>query len=363
MSVESEDYRLIECSRCGRTYRWERRLAGRVVICRCTQKITVQLDKAFASPKAVSSLPASAPQPDSIPVLNEVTEPEQATSSPATPAPIAGNKDLTSPPTAASGEVYELQESSEAGSSGTKVPATGALKFDTKRGGIVPGSLAPMDSADRAPEPAVMVGSTTTLHPAPPKEAGPDHANENEDVDEDDAGEAISSLRLNTFSDVVLPVALMVTGLLITLGSWRLHFSDSWAKMLTAAGILIALQAVVFLPIALWATVQGSRWMGIVFGPLIPLLLKLVAMTLGTGAMADALLFGLLSQVEFDWTHILVGFLFYMVFIGVPMWLWYRTDLEETALVVALQAFPRVAVVLLAATLAPDLFAVQHAVR
>jgi hypothetical protein len=169
--------------------------------------------------------------------------------------------------------------------------------------------------------------------------------------------ERADEVRVSPFVEYMLPWLLTAVGIAFTLSVWGLFFSRSFAGLGVGA-VVVAVQLLVFLPLALGAVSLGARMFDLGFGSLGQLLLKLVAITLGTGAFADALLFGLF-RMEFEWTYVLVGFLFYMIFCGVPLALMFKTDLQETAGVVSFIAFPRIAAVIGLMAAFPGLFEVR----
>lgn len=159
------------------------------------------------------------------------------------------------------------------------------------------------------------------------------------------------------FLDVYVPLSIMFVGLFVTVGIWRHNFPESWNTTAIAIFSVVLMQVVLFIPVAVGSAIVVVNMMDMELGPLIPAAIKLAAITLGPAALADGLFFAVL-QHEFDYELLLLGFVFYLIAIGLPSWAWFRTDLQQTTLLVALQSLPRLAVMFLIAAVAPKLFGI-----
>ena len=91
-------------------------------------------------------------------------------------------------------------------------------------------------------------------------------------------------------------------------------------------------------------------------GYLLPALVKLVAVSLGAGAVADVLFFSMMMQVDFDHWILAAGFILYVILCGVPLALMFMIGLQEMLVVVAVMVAPRVGLLYLIASLFPELF-------
>ena len=170
-------------------------------------------------------------------------------------------------------------------------------------------------------------------------------------------GVRISTGISSIFLDVYVPVSIMLVGLFVTVGLWRHHFPEEWSTTAIAIFSVVTMQAVLMVPIAIASALIVANMMDLELGPLIPAAIKLAAITFGPAALADGLLFGIL-QHDFDYELLLLGFVLYLIFIGAPTWAWFRTDLQETTLLVSMQALPRLILFFLAAAVAPKLFGI-----
>jgi hypothetical protein len=99
-----------------------------------------------------------------------------------------------------------------------------------------------------------------------------------------------------------------------------------------------------------------ARMMDVGFGTLVQAILKLAAVTVGTGAIADGLFLAAAFQMDFDQYVLMFGFFLYLVFCGIPLAITFGIGLQETALLVALLMAPRLAVIFGIGVAAPQLF-------
>ena len=157
------------------------------------------------------------------------------------------------------------------------------------------------------------------------------------------------------FLDLYLPVGLLVVG--SVLGTTLCpRFVAKTVQPLPYILISLGLQTLVFLPVAFLAAVVTARLLDVSFGPLGTVALKLVAVTHGSGALADGTFFAMTVLMGNDWHTPLVGFVPYLIACGLPLALLFGLSVGETALMVGIMYLARFLTVLLLGMTVPHLF-------
>lgn len=160
------------------------------------------------------------------------------------------------------------------------------------------------------------------------------------------------------FIEFWLPIILLVAGNLIAWIIWSQIF-PTVSQGIMIAGILAAIQIVLFLPLGFGGTFLTAKWMDVDISNLMPTALKTAAIHLGPGAISDALLFCLFHFGEFEYTYVLVGFVIYMLPCAPPAAIMFRMGLNASIVMIATMVIPRFAALFLAALLYPKMFGVS----
>jgi hypothetical protein len=293
---------------------------GRTVRCRCTAVFTV---KPAAIPNRIKSMPVlevAESEPDSLEDLEELQElesvlepvppPAVAASVSAAPAPLASQR--LAPAAAAAGDLFAL---------------------DLPSGGP---KVAPLEVADLPAAPVMPLD----LRPA-----------RDDDVDygDDDGFE-----KIGTFGNLYLPLAMFAVGLITNIVMSQAMASTFVGGLLVAFTMLVV-QAVIFLPVAVAALFITARALDASFGTLPVAMIKLGAVTLGTGAIGDSIFLRTADLIGYDQYLLMFGFFIYLVSIGLPLALMFRAALEETCMIVAIIIIPRFIVLFTIGLTAPEL--------
>lgn len=157
------------------------------------------------------------------------------------------------------------------------------------------------------------------------------------------------------WQDVYLPLAVLVGGTAAGVMIWS-RITTSLAATLAAVGIMLLIQLFIFTPVSLLALTWTARVYDLGLGYLIPALAKLVAISLGAGAVADVLFFSMMMQVDFDHWILAAGLILYVILCGIPLAAMFMIGLQETLVIVGVMVAPRVGLLYLIASLFPALF-------
>lgn len=158
------------------------------------------------------------------------------------------------------------------------------------------------------------------------------------------------------FRDLVLPLILLVVGFFGQLvGWWEMAKKPGDAFILI--GVALALQALVFLPLALISVAMIAKWFELGLGSLPVVLFKLLALMAGTGGLGDVLFLLVITMQDFEPSTAVAGYGFYLILTGVPLLILLELNIYEMALTVLLFFLPRVAAVFTVAVMLEDYFA------
>jgi hypothetical protein len=163
-------------------------------------------------------------------------------------------------------------------------------------------------------------------------------------------------VQLSPFKERNLPLLILIVGMIGHVALWQAFMREHlYALGLSLA--MVAVQAIVFVPLALGAVMSVAKLMDLGLGELKPALFKLACITLGAGAVADVLFVAFMAYSDFDSWSIAVGFIIYMILVGAPLMALFELELHETAMMIALMTVPRLVLVFGAGVLAPQFFA------
>ena len=104
-------------------------------------------------------------------------------------------------------------------------------------------------------------------------------------------------------------------GVLITVVVWINHV-DAIGAGLARAGLVVLIQMVLGVPVALAAAGGTSQLLDASFGATRDAVIKIAAVAIGLGGLADSLLFMLITTVPFDVWYVLIGVVFYIILCG-----------------------------------------------
>lgn len=164
---------------------------------------------------------------------------------------------------------------------------------------------------------------------------------------EDDTG-------MPVFRERILPYTFLSIGIASQLILWFVWIIGP-GNALAVMGIAVAVQLILFLPIFLFLIVSTAKWLDLDLGTFFSLIFKVGALTLGPLGVADAFLTIALVVSDFNWHVIAAGFGFYVILAGLPIWILFRTNVGETAILLTINYLPRTIAVYIAATVLNDL--------
>lgn len=156
------------------------------------------------------------------------------------------------------------------------------------------------------------------------------------------------------FRERILPYTFLSVGIAAQLILWFVWIIGP-GNALATMGIVLAVQVILFLPIFLFLMVSTAKWLDLDLGTFFSLIFKVGALTLGPLGVADALLTISLVVSDFNWHVIAAGFGFYVILAGLPIWILFRTNVGETAILLTINYLPRTIAVYIAATVLNDL--------
>lgn len=139
-----------------------------------------------------------------------------------------------------------------------------------------------------------------------------------------------------------LPAAIAIGGTLAMVLLWFIFATSTKQALMGAGGMFVA--QVLLMPIAVGAVILIARVMNISLGPTLPSLVKLAAIAIGSGGVADILFFKMMLSVEFDYQMLLVAFVLHMILLGLPVLVLLELELGEMVAIVAIIVVPRIAI-------------------
>lgn len=275
----------LTCSRCQKRYVWKAQYAGRLVRCQCGQRLRMP-----ETAPGVSAAPAVAAAQGS-----GVIELDMASPQGAPPASSSSHRADVAPPTS-SDDLLELS--------------------------VTPEELAAQDQSVTT---ATAARAALSARPSRVEQALMDREDE---------------MRPSVLKEKVLPGMVAVGGVIVQIVLWFVFANSARAAILGAAGML-AVELLVFAPVAVLAVFITAKLLDVGFGPLVPALVKIIAIAVGAGGVADILFFKIMLSVEFDYQILLVGFVLHMLLIGLPVAIIYELEAFEMALITAIIVIPR----------------------
>lgn len=334
----------LTCKGCDKRYVWKAQYAGRKVKCRCGQVLLMPAqDPAGASQAAPQEhQPAAAPPLPAFEMMEETPSPSPQKTKPAN-------------------QLFEVQDHdtganvTPAASSGIRVEADNEIDHDA-------GQAAGQTSGQAA-------GQTSGITFEGEKNEGTNEDTFELAVDPDvlDTGPKISNsslaaalsskpsavaaalenredeLQLSPWKEKYIPTTIAIVGVLLQIGLWFIFATETKHAVIGAAGMLVV-EVLVLMPIAIAAVFLTARIMNIGFGPMIPALLKVAAIAIGTGGVADILFFKMMLSVDFDYQMLLVAFVLHMFLLGLPMLAIFELELSEMVMIVSIIVIPRIVI-------------------
>lgn len=289
----------LTCTGCHKRYVWKEKYAGQKVQCRCGQLLVMpQTD-----PNAV--------EPDASP----------ASSSAPSPAPFELVTDELSPP-------------------GRVAKASSSLTLEDAEAAVKHGSASPSDSGtfELAIDPASidtgpkltnsMLAAALTAKPSKVAEALINREDE---------------LQLSPWKEKYIPASIAIIGVMAQVILW-IVFSGPTRHAAIGATLMLLGEIVILMPIAVGAVFLTARVMNIGFGPMVPALLKVAAIAIGTGGVADILFFKMMLSVDFDYVILLVAFVLQLILLGLPMLALFELELMDMAMIVSIVVLPRIVI-------------------
>lgn len=316
----------LTCSGCQKRYVWKAVYAGRKVKCRCGQVLVMpaQDPAAAAAPYA----PDTTPAPFELAI--ETPLPSSRTKKPAGQDRADGKAPITPSPS-----LDELQASLELSPS-----ATAGASHDTDAH-TDEGDLSANDDSgtfELAAEPQASVSSTRIASAAlaaamSAKPSAVAAALENRE----------DEVILSPWKEKYIPGGIAVVGVITQIALWFFFANTASHAAIGAAGMLVA-EVFILMPIAIVAVFITARIMNIGFGPMVPALIKVAAIAIGTGGVADILFFKMMLSVEFDYQMLLVAFVLHMFLLGLPMLAIFELELSEMVMIVSIIVIPRIVI-------------------
>lgn len=364
------------CPACSRRFRWEPRVAGKKILCPCTVKFRMPTKAPVG--EAVG-LPLTETAETSSSKAGKPSSPSPAARAPASPP---ASPKATSPPPAAAKPAPPPEEEEELPFLSEEEPAAESLPELTEDEPIV--DLVPTRKEVVAParetydvdEPEPAPAPRPPVRPAAVAAAEANGAGAEAEGDaESDVPAPMPSMLAGPKSVIEralenreeeykppfiweygLPGAMIAMGLVLKMALWAFCFGPTLGKGLAAGGILVGIEALVFVPIALGAAVATARAMDVGFGEFWPLVVKLAGISFLCGTLGDSVGFWVFHYGEFDWTYAVTAFAPYPFLLGGPLMLMFRLEFKEAFLPVGIIGIPRLVTVVGLVALAPSLF-------
>jgi hypothetical protein len=162
--------------------------------------------------------------------------------------------------------------------------------------------------------------------------------------------ERADEVKPSTFLNVVLPVLLLVVGMLVQAVICLTQVRPIGNALLLLA-IAVAVQLLVLGPVLFGSMLLAMKWFSIELGEVLPLAGRLIVLTLGPGAAADACLATVLIVADFEPSFVVAAFAVYMNFLGWPLALLFGMNLMETTAITGLNFIARTVVIFIAVSI------------
>lgn len=365
MTAADQPVQAVHCPACNTAYPWKPAIAGRKVKCRCGA--VMRMPMVGGVPATLEHAPESKlnAQPQEEALLEPVETPEES-------------YDLALPEEEAARlapqlDVKAVRNKGRCPSCGLSVKPEAAICLNCGYS-FLRGKKLQTDVAAPGAEPA---RQATTHPPPPPREPARVPVLEPDSEPEQPAAESSRSAtkdqRINTlvtqvtkerervqresqaamrtfrFKEFYLPLIMAVIGVGAIVGGGFWLNKDSLGFGLLFALGLLGVEVVVMMPLLLVAVFLAARIGGIGFGSLWTALLKLAAICVGPGAIADVLMLIILPIIFMVMgpTAMFMPFAVYLVFLGIPLAMLFDLDFNETSLTVAMAVVMRAVAILL----------------
>lgn len=297
----------LTCKGCQKRYLWKARYAGQKVKCPCGQ---------------VLMMPAQNPaaQAASQPEINETTL-----------TPSDGQPD---PPAAAP---FELMEDDVSPRTRTKRPAVHQGIDVTQAASQLPADSQQDDQGtfELAIEPEALDSG-----PKLPNTALTDALSAKPSAVAEALMNREDELTLSPWKEKYIPAAIAIIGVSVLIALWFAFATSTKHAAMGAAGMLLV-EVLVLMPIALGAVIITSRVMNISLGPTMPAMVKMAAIAIGSGGVADILFFKMMLSVDFEYVLLLVAFVLHMILLGLPILAIFELELADMVVIIGIIVIPR----------------------
>ena len=275
-----------ECPACGKAYRWQDRLAGKKVRCKCGVAL-----------KLPAWLPGDV----------RVVEEEDY-------SPITGDDDAEAPSERDSGTKASTRRPDDAGGYDVErsdEQASGKADADTPRFARENKARCPSCGSAMKPHAVICLNcghNRSTGEKIKTERIEGDAAAAQDDAAATDAdapssrGEAIKPIYDHsnpTFTNIILPIGLILLGVVVAIAEQR-YWTDDPAESLVGALLVVGVTLAVSIPITLLGVMIAAPVLGLSFGYLGHALLKLAAIIVGPSAIGEIAMY-LLGGDLFGW--------------------------------------------------------------
>lgn len=143
------------------------------------------------------------------------------------------------------------------------------------------------------------------------------------------------------FKEKLFPAMVAIAGIIAQIVLWFV-FATSPGRAVAGSSLMLLAETLLMAPIAVGAVLLVAKIMDIGFGPMIPALIRVCAIAIGAGGVADLLFFKVMLSVDFDYQILLVGFVLHMILIGIPVAIVFELESLEMAAIVSIIVLPRI---------------------
>lgn len=304
----------LTCPGCQKKYLWKSQYAGRKVKCRCGQVLLMP---------PTDSTTHNTP---SAPTTNAAADLATPDTTSATPPPQSLRFELMDEPATPSRKKIRPSPLSESAESALpSLPADDPDDDD-------------QDTFELAVEPEAMDSGKKLLDPslAAAMAAKPSAVAQALMNREDE-------LALSPWKEKYIPAGVAIVGVAVQTALWFVFATSTRHASIGAAAMLLA-ETLLLMPVAVLAVFVTARVMNIGFGPMLPVMIKVAAIAIGAGGVADILFFRMMLSVDFDYVLLLVGFVLHMFLLGLPILAVFELELSEMIMIVSIIVIPRIVI-------------------
>lgn len=295
----------LTCTACQKRYVWKKKYAGQRVKCPCGQLLLMpRTDPNTQVPEQAEPAPSASPT---------------SSTPPTSPAPFELVTDELPAPSRADRSSGKL--SLEEAEAAIAVAVSAEPSSDTFELAVEPESLEPGPKLTHS-----MLAAALTAKPSKVAEALMNREDE---------------LQPSPWKEKYIPASVAIIGVMAQIVLWVVFAGPTRQAAIGAAVMLLA-EVLLLMPIAIGAVFVTARVMNIGFGPMVPALLKVAAIAIGTGGVADLLFFKMMFSVDFEYVMLLVVFVLHLLMLGLPMLAVFELELMEMAMIVSIVVVPRI---------------------